>query len=124
MSATLTPYIETNTSSPGLDGGECTGTVLSFSITILATPVAVLSASAEVVCTGDAPQTTVTLNPGQKYLVTASLISGSASGFTAISAKNSGDVIESGNLINTSGADAVVRYVITPYNLVPIHRMT
>ena len=119
LSATLTPYIETNTSSPGLDVGECTGTDLTFSITVLATPVAVLSATAEVVCTGDAPQTTVTLNPGQKYLVTATLISGTATGFTPITAKNSGDAIESGNLTNTSGTDAVVRYVITPYNFGP-----
>jgi hypothetical protein len=120
LSATLTPYIETNTASPMLDGGECEGTELTFDITILATPATTPSATSETVCTGSAPTTTVTIDAGDKYLVEATLISGTASGFTASTTKNDGDAIESSNLINTSGADAVIRYVITPYNFGPL----
>jgi hypothetical protein len=119
LSAILTPYIETDTANPNLDGGECSGAKLSFTITILASPDATPSALTEVICTTDTPKTTVTLNAGDKYLVEASLLSGTATGFTPSATKNSGDAIDNGFLLNTSNTDAVVRYIITPYSFGP-----
>lgn len=117
VSATLTPYIETNP-APGamLDAGECTSTPLTFNITILPTPASTPSAMTEDVCSGNAPMTMVALNPGDKYLITSSVLSGTVTGNTASTTKNTGDAIEAANLINTTDTDAVVRYIITPYN--------
>ncbi|MFK7969522.1 MAG: HYR domain-containing protein [Bacteroidia bacterium] len=117
VSATLTPYIET---TPGggatLDLGECTGDPLSFNITILPESDVTVSAKTEVVCSGSIPISTFTVSPGDGAIVEGSLLSGTASGFSVQRKRSSGDAIDDATLINTSSANAVVRYIITSYN--------
>ncbi len=119
--ATVAPVIATITVTPKTTSGgvTCTGTPVTFTITVNPTPVLTVVSNPSI-CSGSAAQVDVSSNSaGTTITWTAVLQSGTATGFasqaTPIAVTPSGVVDISQILTNTSStAIAVVRYTITP----------
>ncbi len=92
----------------------CSGN--AFTITVYVVPTLTASASGTTTCSGSAFSVTPGSNvSGTTYSWTAALVSGTATGFSNQSTPVSAPVSQV--LSNTSGADATVRYTVTPnYN--------
>lgn len=91
--------------TPTADG--CAGTPFNVTITVKPRPVG--TPDAKSICSGDNTNVTLSANITSSYSWTASLLSGSASGFSNSTGSSISQV-----LTNTSSANAVVRYSVTP----------
>ncbi|WP_175634391.1 DUF7507 domain-containing protein [Pedobacter ghigonis] len=102
----------TYTVTPTYSG--CSGN--AFTITVYVVPTLTASASGTTACSGSAFSVTPASNvSGTTYSWTAALVSGTATGFSNQTTPVSAPVSQV--LSNTSGADATVRYTVTPnYN--------
>jgi len=102
----------TYTVTPTYSG--CSGN--AFTITVYVVPTLTASASGTTACSGSAFSVTPASNvSGTMYSWTAALVNGTATGFSNQTTPVSAPVSQV--LSNTSGADATVRYTVTPnYN--------
>ncbi|WP_293787409.1 PKD-like domain-containing protein, partial [uncultured Pedobacter sp.] len=93
---------------------SCAGN--TFTITVYVVPTLTASATGTTICSSSAFSVTPNSNVnGTTYTWTAALITGTASGFSDQSTAVAGPISQT--LSNTSGADATVRYTVTPiYN--------
>jgi len=108
----VTPATTTVYTVTARDVDNCSATATT-SVTV--TPVPVASATAQTICSGNSFSVTPTSNiVGTTYTWTASLQSGTASGFSNQASAVSGPISQT--LTNTSTTSAVVRYTVTPYN--------
>ncbi|MCX2493113.1 hypothetical protein OQX63_06490, partial [Pedobacter sp. PF22-3] len=105
-----TLQMATYTVTPTYSG--CAGN--TFTITVYVVPTLTASATGTTICSSSAFNVTPISNVnGTTYAWTAALTNGTASGFSNQSTDVAGPISQT--LLNTSGADATVRYTVTPF---------